>query len=425
MNSAFAISLHMHQPIIPAGPDGAPISNLQHMWNNFSIGDNHNAPVFLRCYERMGDFVPQLVGQGASPRVMLDFSGNLFWGLEQMKCAESLEKLRTLAHHYPLEVEWLGTAWGHAVAPSTPPADYRLHVRAWKENFRHLFGDEALSRVKGFSPSEMALPNHPDIAYEFVKTLREEGFVWVIVQEHTVELEDGSSLRERYLPHRLVCRNTKGETAAIMAIIKTQGSDTKLVAQMQPYFEALSLSPAKLGTLRVPPISAQIADGENGGVMMNEFPSKYMEVVRTLGHNDGPTRFMNGTEYLGTLREMGVQAEMLPACQPIHQAAFFREYKGDASAAIEACKRADYRFHMDGGTWTNNISWVKGYEGLLGDMENASVAFHKKYGEALPSNPLENADLFNLLCAQTSCFRYWGEGIWPEWGKEFCRRVAK
>jgi hypothetical protein len=25
--------------------------------------------------------------------------------------------------------------------------------------------------VRGFSPSEMALPNQPDVAYEFVKTL--------------------------------------------------------------------------------------------------------------------------------------------------------------------------------------------------------------------------------------------------------------
>jgi hypothetical protein len=79
---------------------------------------------------------------------------------------------------------------------------------------------------------------------------------------------------------------------------------------------------------------------------------------------------------------------------------------------------------MEGGSWTNNISWVQGYGELLGDMEKASIRFHKKYGDAPPSNPLENGDLFNLLCAQTSCFRYWGAGQWPDWGREFCRRVA-
>ena len=30
----------------------------------------------------------------------------------------------------------------------------------------------------------------------------------------------------------------------------------------------------------VPPIATQIADGENGGVMMNEFPPKYLDVMR-------------------------------------------------------------------------------------------------------------------------------------------------
>jgi hypothetical protein len=30
----------------------------------------------------------------------------------------------------------------------------------------------------------------------------------------------------------------------------------------------------------VPPLVTQIADGENGGVMMNEFPGKFMDSVR-------------------------------------------------------------------------------------------------------------------------------------------------
>ena len=76
----------------------------------------------------------------------------------------------------------------------------------------------------------MALPNHPDVAYEFVRTLRECGYRWVLVQEHTVERPDmGADSERTHLPHRLVCRNSRGETAEIIAIIKTQGSDTKLV----------------------------------------------------------------------------------------------------------------------------------------------------------------------------------------------------
>jgi hypothetical protein len=125
--------------------------------------------------------------------------------------------------------------------------DYRLHVRAWQHHFAALFGVEALSRVRGFSPCEMALPNHPDVCYEFVRTLKECGYKWVLVQEHTVErVEDGGPLRRRHLPHRLVARNSSGRSVSITAIIKTQGSDTKLVGQMQPYYEALGLSRTEL-----------------------------------------------------------------------------------------------------------------------------------------------------------------------------------
>ena len=84
-SSAFAIALHMHQPLIPAGGSDLAtaeiISNLKHMMDNPGIGDNHNAPVFHWCYKRMGEFIPQLVDEGKQPRVMLEYSGTLLHGL--------------------------------------------------------------------------------------------------------------------------------------------------------------------------------------------------------------------------------------------------------------------------------------------------------------------------------------------------------
>jgi hypothetical protein len=157
-------------------------------------------------------------------------------------------------------VEWLGSAWGHAVAPSTPVQDFRLHVRAWQHFFAALFGFDALARVRGFSPAEMALPNHPDVCYEFVRTLKDCGFRWVMVQEHTVErIEDGGPLHMPHMPHRLVARNSRGQTLSITAIIKTQGSDTKLVGQMQPYYEARGLGRRELAGKSIPPLVTQIA----------------------------------------------------------------------------------------------------------------------------------------------------------------------
>jgi hypothetical protein len=97
VNSAYAIALHMHQPLIPAGgPDlrTAPIiSNLQWMMDNPGIGDNHNAPVFLSCYKRMGEFVPRLLDEGLAPRVMLEYSGTLLHGLRQMGARDVLDAL--------------------------------------------------------------------------------------------------------------------------------------------------------------------------------------------------------------------------------------------------------------------------------------------------------------------------------------------
>ena len=229
IDSAFAIALHMHQPLIPAGGTelgtAEVISNLQWMLDNPGVGDNHNAPAFLWCYKRMGEFVPQLLDEGFQPRVMLEYSGTLLHGLRKMGADDVLEALAriTCEGRFRHAVEWLGCPWGHAVAPSTPVQDFRLHVRAWQHHFAAMFGLEALSLVRGFSPSEMALPNQPDVAFEFVKTLTDCGYQWVLVQEHTVELPDGHGPQHRHLPHRLVCTNSRGETATITAVTTAAG----------------------------------------------------------------------------------------------------------------------------------------------------------------------------------------------------------
>src|SRR5205807_1822699 len=129
------------------------------------------------------------------------------------------------------------------------------------------------------------------------------------------------------------------------AVIKTQGSDTKLVGQMQPFYEAKGLSRLELAGSQIPPLVTQIADGENGGVMMNEFPAKYFEVIREC--SGSPTPIMNVTEYLERLLAKGIHSDEF---------------------------------------WYRNA-------------------------------------LFHLLTAETSCYRYWGEGIWTAYGTELSRRT--
>lgn len=418
----------MHQPLIPAGGadlrTAAVISNLKWMMDHQDIGDNHNATVFLWCYKRMGEFIPQLIDEGHRPRVMLDYSGTLLHGLYDMGAHDVFEALGriTCDHRYRQAVEWLGTPWGHAVAPSTPVQDYRLHVRAWQHHFAGLFGLEALGRVRGFSPSEMA------VAYEFVRTLQDCGYEWVLVQEHTVEQPNGQGPDRPHLPQLLRCVSSGGETASTVAIVKTQGSDTKLVGQMQPYFEAKGLGRWELAGKSVPPLVTQIADGENGGVMMNEFPPKYVDVMRECSGTRTP--IVNVTEYLEQLWAAGIRPDDLPVVQPVFQHRIWqRMTPGEGSerldSVIKELQREDGRFHMEGGSWTNDISWVRGYDDLLIPMEKASALFHERVlskGVTIHDGRYRNA-LFHLLTAETSCYRYWGAGMWLDYGAELARRT--
>ena len=437
IESAFAIALHMHQPLIPAGGDDVRtarlISHLRYMYEHPDVGDGYNAEAFRWCYKRIGEFIPALIEEGKQPRVMLEYSGTLLHGLREMGAHDVLDALRTVTMdpRYRGAVEWLGCPWGHAVAPSTPVQDYRLHVTAWQHQFAALFGLEALARVRGFSPAEMALPNHPDVAYEFVRTLVESGFKWVLVQEHTVEQPDGAGIRNAHLPHRLVCTNARGDTASIVALIKTQGSDTKLVGQMQPYYEARRLGRLEIAGRSVPQLVTQIADGENGGVMMNEFPAKYFQVMHECSWSQTP--IMNGTEYLERLFAAGVSDEDLPVIQPLFQHRIWdRMRPGDGSQRLasiigELRAESDGAFHMEGGSWTNDISWVRGYDSLLAPMERASAAFqeHVLARKISPTDaPYRNA-LFHLLTSETSCYRYWGQGRWTDYGAELARRTAE
>ena len=432
VQSSCGIALHMHQPTIPASTDDLKrahlISNLQYMLEHPDIGDNHNATVFLWCYSRMSDFIRELTGEGHNPRVMLDYSGNLLWGLRQIDHGKTLDSLSLITTNkkYYRYCEWLGTMWSHAVVTSTPVPDIKLHMLAWRKHFASIFGYEALSRVKGFSPPEMHLPIHPDICHAYVKALKECGYEWLMVQEHTIENLDGTPIHRPHFPHRLVAKNSLGETEEIAVLVKTQGSDTKLVAQMQPYYEAKSRGREDFHGKKMPPYVLQIGDGENGGVMMNEFPSGYKQAFGEIGIVG--TVAMNGSEYLEFVKSAGIDEKLFTPIQPISQHRiweFVTEYSpGACDRAIEAIHGRDPNYNLDKGSWTNDKNWVKGYENVLNPINKLSVMFHRKFDgkSADTKDPAYREALLYLLLSQSSDFRYWGQGLWTDYAKEICRR---
>jgi hypothetical protein len=162
--------------------------------------------------------------------------------------------------------------------------------------------------------------------------------------------------------------------------------------------------------------------------MMNEFPSKYFEVIQEASGSDVPV--VNVTEYLEYLCASGIKETDFPVLQPIMQKRIWDRFEpGDGpqklSQVIEDLKKEDDRFHMEGGSWTNDISWVRGYEDLLGPMEKVSSLFHQKVlRPGLPTDQTRYRNaLYHLMASQTSCYRYWGQGIWTDYGREICRRA--
>ena len=140
---------------------------------------------------------------------------------------------------------------------------------------------------------------------------------------------------------------------------------------------------------------------------------------------------MNVTEYLEQLFATGIQPADLPAIQPIFQYRIWQRMApsdgpGRLADVIEQLRLEDRRFHVEGGSWTNDLSWVRGYDQVLIPMEQASSLFHERVlARGVPGDDSRyRKALFHLLTTETSCYRYWGEGVWTNYGAELSRRVA-
>jgi hypothetical protein len=191
-------------------------------------------------------------------------------------------------------------------------------MRAWQHHFAAIFGLEALGRVRGFSPAEMALPNHPDVARAFVRTLADCGYQRVLVQEHTAQQPDGRS----------ICR-------------------TGWCAQTR----AAAGAPAPGA----------------GTIPAREGPGRLAAVI------------------------------------------------GERIRPVQRGRR-----QLDRGSWTNDVSWVRGVRERAGTdaarqhaVQLARCSASTLFSEHLlapgvpASDPRYRRALFHLLACETSCYRYW------------------
>lgn len=450
IQSAFAIALQMHQPTIPAETGGKLISNLQYMFEHPYEGDNYNAGPFSYCYARMADFIPELVGQGYNPRVMLVYSGNLLWGLRQIGRGEILEKLKRITQDatYQPYVEWLGTMWSHALVPSTPVMDLELQIRAWQHHFVAVFGWEALARVRGFAPPELSLPTHPEQLYAFLQALKNCGYRWLMVQASSVETLAGEPIQDLHLPHRLIVRREDGASISLPVLLTPRGSDShKFVGQMQPYQIAKTLSPQGEKSTAMPPLVTQIADGENSGIMMNEFPGAFRRVWQEAAQQPNDQLGvvgMNGTEYLELLEAAGLISDDYPSCQAKGHFQIWQQIDDSTSPAESiaiAVKRIQQsspefqldpvtvpsvgqRFYAPSGNGGDDIAPIyqlsRRFHTLMDSLTSEAEA--NSTDEPLTRQSRYRRALLHNLLLQTSCFRYWGQGIWTERAKDIYAR---
>jgi hypothetical protein len=214
----------------------------------------------------------------------------------------------------------------------------------------------------------------------------------------------------------------------------------------------------------------QIADGENGGVMMNEFPSAYIQAHQRLAAEGGSpqssaprTVALNGSEYLQLLASTGIDDRAFAPIQAVQQhrlwqslnrrstagnravtsgtaattgtaataglaAGLAADRAADTAAAIAELEASDGSFSMAGASWTNNLSWVEGYTNVLQPMQELSARFHQRFDALVAADPGITATaeyqqaLLHLLLLETSCFRYWGQGTWTDYATTLHRR---
>jgi hypothetical protein len=78
---------------------------------------------------------------------------------------------------------------------------------------------------------------------------------------------------------------------------------------------------------------------------------------------------------------------------------------------IGELSREDDRFQLDGGSWTNDVSWPRGYDDILIPMQRASARFQERvlHRAIHTSDPDYRNALFHLLTSETSCYRYSGQ----------------
>lgn len=407
--AVFVPWLHMHQPPIWQGD--RILGNLEKMLQGEpNSEESWNAQWFARAYKNPARYAQELANAGHSPRVVVDYSGVLLEELARLwdngtltnievggdKLGDIIGWWRWVLNDYPDTVEFTGSAYSHCYFPATPERDWEAQIMEWRRVFANLFGEAALSRVRGFWLPEMGMTGDRAQAIKLIRLLKRCGYEWLILPNSALEAPEGWSTPELENRVHWLVVESGGESERMLCAVR----DTDMGIRQQSGHNAdgcVSDIRDRGKTLQeagsaIPPLVVPTSDGENGNVMMFEyFDNTFAPLFRNRAHWSD-IAFMTVSQYIDTYLPEGAETEV--------------------------------RLKPTGGSWIGgHQSWNEGdrRQDILGAIEQLSQAVARAQAEGtLTGDALVEARKALLLC-ETSCFVYWNSDFWFDQGEQFIR----
>ncbi len=400
--AVFVPWLHMHQP--PIWTETHPpqlMGNLEKMLNSpENTEERWNAQWFAQAYKNPARYVEQLKAEGHSPRMMVDYSGVLLEELAKLSqnglfdrlevdgepIGDMIELWRHVLEQHPKAVEFAGTAYSHCYFPATPQRDHEAQILTWRRVFADLFGEAALSRVRGFWFPEMGMTGEPAEALQLIRLLKRCGYEWVILPHAALECPEGWSTPElENRVHWLVVESA-GESERILCVVRD--TDMGIRQQSGQNVDGCINDIRYRGeTLQqqstVPALVVPTSDGENGNVMMFEYFKNSFAPLFRESESWPEIGFLTVSEYIDAYLPQGPTTTV--------------------------------HLKPTGGSWIgDHQSWQGGdlRQTVLQQVEQLSQAYanQRQTRHCSLSTEQERA----LLLCETSCFVYWGSSFWAE-----------
>ncbi len=409
--AAFVPWLHMHQPpiVVETDSNSVILGNLEKMLDGpQNSEESWNAQWYALAYKNPARFAKLLKSEGYEPRMMVDYSGVLLEEMAKLSANGKFEHLdvggeklgdviglwREVLEEYPETIEFAGTAYSHCYFPATPERDAEAQIMEWRRVFAELFGEKALSRVRGFWLPEMGMTGDAAEALRFIRLLKKCGYEWLILPNAALERPEGWSTPElENRVHRLVVES-EGESEEILCVVRD--TDMGIRQQSGQNAEGCINDIRYRGQVlreagsKIPPLVVPTSDGENGNVMMFEyFKNSFAPLFRD---RHPEIEFMTVSEYIDAYVAGGVLTEV--------------------------------RLKPTGGSWIGgHQSWEEGdlRQRVLVAVEQLS----RDYAEIEAAGKLSPEQKRALLLCETSCFVYWGSDFWAQQADKFIGRARE